>query len=107
MQDSSLEDALAAIGLAIYRSEAFGAAPPPRQDLIGRALARIRDYVCPRRMAIVQAATSQEAQLATMITDSLASYAAKIPLPATSASRLILSIGVDRFCARPEDLLDE
>jgi len=111
---SNIEKELAfeqfAIALAASQRRQLGASLPPLPVMIERAqqwfsaeAAQLRSTVCTSVSSLLPQLKSTEAQLFSAVADCVqTAYGEKFPV--TQLTRLVLIVGIERFCADPESL---
>ncbi|MCP2341520.1 hypothetical protein [Actinomadura rupiterrae] len=106
MATDELRDALIELEDAMGIHRPIGAAQLPDAIRFLRVLTSLRDLLCPRLDELVKAADSDAGDLAAVLTDTIITAVGKVPVPAATVARAVVSIGVGRFCANPAVLVE-
>jgi len=78
--------------------------PPTRYQAV---LIELRIMICPKKDEIRALVESDKAELAKVIADTALSSLLMIPLPVATVASKVATIGLDRFCKQPAELLSE
>jgi hypothetical protein len=101
-----LNEALLQIESALNIAPPLGATELPRHARFRAVLLELKSRICPKRAEIKARMESDGGELAVIIVDTLITALSQIPLPVATVAKRISTIGLDRFCDQPSQLLE-
>jgi hypothetical protein len=106
MLTPELAEALEQIERELHLHPPIGATEIPPGIRYFRVLTRLREMICPKAREVVELSKKSEGEVVSIIIDCLISSLSHIPLPVATLSKHVAAVGVERFCADQNALLE-
>ena len=104
---STIYEALTVIESELGISPPIGSTELPPPSRFRSVLIELKSRVCPKVDSIRSRLEADEADLASIVADTIITGLTQIPLPVTTVSKKIAAIGLERFCTEPASILEE
>ena len=103
----TIHEALTAIESELGISPPIGSSELPPPSRFRSVLIELKSRICPKADSIRGRLKTDEADLASIVADTIISGLTQIPLPVATVSKKIAAIGLERFCSEPASILED